>query len=329
MTAPTGFGFGGWSCFDGTTTLSVAAGASYSPAANATCTAVWTALPQATFNTGRGTGTAPTALVLPTASMPDATGMIAPAGEQFTGWSCFDGVTTQLVAAGVAYNPGANASCTAQWSLLPTPAPQKKPVVVMVNNSTIVEGESLPTLTTNVDSDLSSLNCSVYSRSDKNYSSTLAAHQLTAANSPYVIHCSFVAKDGIQVVAYSDGVLNVDQSRTPGSGAGNGGGTGTHKLLAKFYFNGDSPKLRAATIAGLKKLAKKVGAKVNVVVAVQGFVKRTKVTSYDYRLSLDRALNIVAYLKKLGVRASFSADSRGIATENTAKARRAEVTITW
>jgi len=330
MTAPAGFGFGGWSCFDGTNTLSVAAGAPYSPAADATCTAQWTAF-TVTFTTGSGSGTAPTGGPGVIPAMPDGTGMTGANGSTFNGWLCTPG---GLVAAGAAFTPSANSSCVAQWLPLATPAPQKKLVVVMVNNSTIVEGKPLPTFTTNVDSDLSSLSCSVYSRSDKNYSSSLAANQLTAANSPYVIHCSYFAKEGIEVVAYSDGVLNVDQARTPGAGSGNGGGTGTasagtHKLVAKYYFNGDSPKLRAATIAGLKKLAKKVGAKVNVVVAVQGFVKRTKVTSYDYRLSLDRALNIVAYLKKLGVKASFSADSRGIATENNAKARRAEVTITW
>jgi outer membrane protein OmpA-like peptidoglycan-associated protein len=261
--------------------------------------------------------------------MPDGTGMTPPSGQQFNGWVCTPLAGSPVnVAAGAAYNPTVNTTCVAQWSNIPTPPPAVKLIVVQVDNKTIVEGNPLPTFTTNVDSDLASLSCGVYAFSDRTFANSLTTSRLTSAQSPYVIHCVYTAKTGYQVVAYSDGVLNVDQARTPGTDPGVST-AGKHKLVATYYFNGDSPKLRAATIAGLKKLAKKVGHKANVVVSVQGFVKRTAVTSYDYRLSMDRALNIVAYLKKLGVNASFSADSRGIAKENTPKARRAEVTITW
>ena len=329
MIAPAGNTFDGWSCFDGTTTTTVAVGAAYSPAADATCTAQWRALPQVTFTTGAGSGTAPNVPAGPVGSMPDGTGMTPPAGQQFNGWVCTPLAGSPVnVAAGAAYNPTVNTTCVAQWSNIPTPPPAVTPIVVQVDNKTIVEGNALPTFTTNVDSDLASLNCGVYAFSDRAFANSLPASALTAAQSPYVIHCAYTAKTGYQVVAYSDGVLNVDQARTLGSDPGVST-AGKHKLVATYYFNGDSPKLRAATIAGLKKLAKKVGHKANVVVSVQGFVKRTAVTSYDYRLSMDRALNIVAYLKKLGVNASFSADSRGIAKENTPKARRAEVTINW
>jgi outer membrane protein OmpA-like peptidoglycan-associated protein len=328
MIAPTGNTFDGWSCFDGVTTQLIAAGQPLNPSANTTCTAQWKALPIVTFSTGLGSGTAPANLAAPIGSMPDGTGMTPPAGQQFAGWTCHPtaGGVSVVVSKGAMFNPSADTTCLATWENIPSTPQPTKVVAILVDSKTIVEGGQLPEFTTNLNSEIESLNCGVYAFTDRSYSNKLSASELTAKASPYVIHCIYKSKSGYIVAAYSDGVLNVEQTRTPGTPDVK---SLTHRLKSIFYFNGDSPKLRAATLAGLKKIAKKVGKKSKVNVAVQGFVKRTASTSYDYRLSMDRALNIVAYLKKLGLEAAYSANSQGIAKENNSKARRAEVTIRW
>ena len=102
-------------------------------------------------------------------------------------------------------------------------------------------------------------------------------------------------------------------------------------IRANVYFAGDSAVLTAKGKATLLSLVKKAKSKSDVAVTVNGFVKQTAgaSTKADYRLSLKRAKVIVAFLKSKGLTAVYSAVAKGIAKEKNAKARRAEVSITW
>jgi len=311
MTAPSGNGFAGWNCVPGGT---YAPGATLTPTAATQCSAVWELIHTVTFSVGEGSGTAPGNQSSPILSMPGLGSMAAPAGDEFAGWSCNDRTTTSNVAATATYSPTADATCTAQWQSIPL-----VDLNVVVDDKSMVEGGAVPAFTTNSSAHLTAVLCGAYASTDTGFASKLGSGDLASSRSPYVIHCTYSAAPGYRVASHRDGVLTVTKKPV----------VAKHKLKATYYFDGDSPKLRAATIAGLKALAKKVTSKRGVLVKVVGFVKRTPDTSYDYRLSLQRAKNIAAYLKKLGVKASYSVDSRGIAKENTPTARRAEVSISW
>jgi uncharacterized repeat protein (TIGR02543 family) len=120
MTAPTGgYTFGGWTCTPGTPTTTLAAGASFTPSGNATCTAVWNAPNPTTYNvtwnynngSGNTTSSGVTTVTTPTPSNP---------GYTFNGWSCSPaGTPANLVAAGVTFTPSANTTCTASWTYIP------------------------------------------------------------------------------------------------------------------------------------------------------------------------------------------------------------------
>lgn len=102
-------------------------------------------------------------------------------------------------------------------------------------------------------------------------------------------------------------------------------------IRANVFFAGDSAVLTAKGKATLLALVKKAKNKADVSVTVNGFVKQTAgaSTKADYRLSLKRAKVIVAFLKSKGLTANYTAVAKGIAKEKNAKARRAEVSITW
>jgi outer membrane protein OmpA-like peptidoglycan-associated protein len=311
LIAPTGYGFAGWSCVPGGT---YEPGSSFTPTAATQCSAVWELIHTVTFNVGAGSGSAPADQSSPILSLPGVGSMVAPSGDQFKGWACTDGSTVDELTAGAPYEPAADAVCDAMWEPIP-PIDMN----VMVGNKSMTEGAALPAFTTNSTAHLSTLDCGVYAAADTGFAAKLNSADLVVGSSPYVIHCTVAAASGYRIASYQDGVLVVKKAPVAAS----------HKLKATYYFDGDSSKLRAATIVGLKALAKKVTAKAGVDVKIIGFVKRTNDTSYDYRLSLQRAKNIAAYLKKLGVKASYSVDSHGIAKENNPTARRAEVTIIW
>ena len=120
MTAPTGgYTFGGWTCTPGTPTTTLAAGASFTPSGNATCTAVWNAPSPTTYNvtwnynngSGNTTSSGVTTVTTPNPSNP---------GYSFNGWSCSPaGTPANLVAAGVTFTPSANTTCTASWTYIP------------------------------------------------------------------------------------------------------------------------------------------------------------------------------------------------------------------
>ena len=121
MTAPTGgYTFGGWTCTPGTPTTTLAAGASFTPSGNATCTAVWNA-PASGYNV---TWDPNGGSVTPTTSS-NVTSVTAPtptlAGSTFNGWTCSPaGSPANPVSAGATFTPSANTTCTANWTANPT-----------------------------------------------------------------------------------------------------------------------------------------------------------------------------------------------------------------
>jgi uncharacterized repeat protein (TIGR02543 family) len=114
----TGYTFGGWYAEVGLSTLIGNAGASYSPTANSTIYAKWTANSYTvtyTYNSADG-GTRPatdsftvggSAITLPT---PTRT------GYAFGGWYAEVGLTTSIGAAGASYSPTASVTIYAKWT---------------------------------------------------------------------------------------------------------------------------------------------------------------------------------------------------------------------
>lgn len=102
------------------------------------------------------------------------------------------------------------------------------------------------------------------------------------------------------------------------------------KLNLTVYFKGDRSYLIPATVTKLKALAataKKYGYATSI--TIYGRVKETNDKSYDAKLSKARAINVAAYLKKLGVKGVFKIIPAGISPENKAISRRVDMTLFW
>jgi outer membrane protein OmpA-like peptidoglycan-associated protein len=97
----------------------------------------------------------------------------------------------------------------------------------------------------------------------------------------------------------------------------------------KSFFAGGSAKLSLAQKQTLAKAFKPLTAATKLTIQVHGFVKRSPVAKSDSALANARARAVVAYLKSLGITATFKAIAKGYASEDTASARRAETTFTY
>ncbi len=97
----------------------------------------------------------------------------------------------------------------------------------------------------------------------------------------------------------------------------------------KTFFAGGSAKISASQRQTLAKVAQKLSGKSDITIQVHGFVKRSPVSSTDNALARARARAVVAYLKKLGIEATYKAVAKGYAVEDTAKARRAETLFSY
>lgn len=101
------------------------------------------------------------------------------------------------------------------------------------------------------------------------------------------------------------------------------------RLVTRVLFSGDSAVLTESAKRVLASLARRLGGVYGSIrVTSTGFVNRTSDTSYDLRLSRQRARNASEYLKSLGIDASFTVRVFGIAPEKGKPARRAELTAT-
>ena len=128
----------------------------------------------------------------------------------------------------------------------------------------------------------------------------------------------------------------------------NGGGVATYspgftylgkkgkKQISKYIlFKGDSPKLSSRAKLMLRKVAKRVKKKGGIEVYVYGWIHHVKGQSLkkdkNFRkwLAERRARNVVAYLKKLGLKGKFKPQGKGIHTYGNYKDRRAELIIQY
>jgi outer membrane protein OmpA-like peptidoglycan-associated protein len=94
------------------------------------------------------------------------------------------------------------------------------------------------------------------------------------------------------------------------------------------YFESLSSVLTDEGMSTLKTLVKKTGKKGVRTVSI-GYVQGTTITANDEALSTQRAKNVAAYLKKLGLKGRFVVRGDGIAKESGALARRVNVTVTY
>jgi outer membrane protein OmpA-like peptidoglycan-associated protein len=100
------------------------------------------------------------------------------------------------------------------------------------------------------------------------------------------------------------------------------------RATAKVYFESLSSVLTDEGMSTLKALVKKTGKKGVRTVSV-GYVQGTTITANDEALSTQRAKNVAAYLKKLGLKGQFVVRGDGVAKESGALARRVNVTVTY
>ena len=100
------------------------------------------------------------------------------------------------------------------------------------------------------------------------------------------------------------------------------------RATAKVYFESLSSVLTEEGMSTLKTLVKKTGKKGVRTVSI-GYVQGTTITSNDEALSTQRAKNVAAYLKKLGLKGRFVVRGDGIAKESGPTARRVNISVTY
>ncbi len=104
----------------------------------------------------------------------------------------------------------------------------------------------------------------------------------------------------------------------------------TGVLNKSVYFLGDSPKVTGQGGRILQDIWSQLKGKKNIVVTVSGWVKETADKSYDLRLSMQRAQNMVHVLRDIyRIKATYSFRGFGISPENTEKSRRADISVTY
>ncbi len=101
------------------------------------------------------------------------------------------------------------------------------------------------------------------------------------------------------------------------------------KLKTFVIFDGDKSVLKPDAIKELKRIAKILKGKKNLKISVAGWVHRTATFERDKPLSLARARNSANFLKKLGVKATFTLSAKGIYRVGDYTDRRAEITATY
>ncbi|NQW73602.1 MAG: InlB B-repeat-containing protein [Actinobacteria bacterium] len=101
-----------------------------------------------------------------------------------------------------------------------------------------------------------------------------------------------------------------------------------NRATAKVYFESLSSVLTDEGMSTLKALVKKTGKKGVRTMSI-GYVQGTTITANDEALSTQRAKNVAAYLKKLGLKGRFVVRGDGVAKESGALARRVNVTVTY
>lgn len=106
-------------------------------------------------------------------------------------------------------------------------------------------------------------------------------------------------------------------------------GTAKGSAKATVYFGVLSPKLAKAQKKVLQRLIHKVPRKATATGASIGWVQPDSVTANDYSLSRNRALAVAHYLQSHSLIKKISVKANGRAKQNSWKARRATITVTW
>ncbi len=95
------------------------------------------------------------------------------------------------------------------------------------------------------------------------------------------------------------------------------------------YFAGDSSALTLAAKTILDTIVKSAINKRNLIVQVNGFVKKTPVSRFDKTLSMARAAAVTKYLKSKGLKATYNAAGKGYLSIDNASARRATISVSF
>ena len=188
-------------------------------------------------------------------------------------------------------------------------APPPTDIAVVVDDKEITVGDEFPTWTTDQDENISELSCNVYLSTDTGYLDALEESELTANGSPYVIHCTGLEGDAVNITGWTDGSLTV-QAATNGGGSGNGGSAVCKSVPLKVIFKGDSAKLTKKAKKALRGYAKKVVASGCTTVVLNGFTaKFTGAKQKAIRLELSKKRNtaVQKYLKKQFTALDFTA----------------------
>ena len=117
----TGFTFGGWNTLANGSGTNYAAGSRYTPTADVTLYAKWTALTAYTisFSINGATGTGPTSIntyATATVTLPSQGSMVAPAGTTFAGWNTSASGAGNAYAAAETLSPQSSMTLYAQWT---------------------------------------------------------------------------------------------------------------------------------------------------------------------------------------------------------------------
>ncbi|MBU6245810.1 MAG: OmpA family protein [Actinomycetales bacterium] len=94
------------------------------------------------------------------------------------------------------------------------------------------------------------------------------------------------------------------------------------------FFDPLSPELSAASKKALAAVAKRARSGATKAVVV-GYVQPTSITHNDESLSQQRARNVAAYLKSIGLGGTYDVSGDGVAKQTDATARRVNVTVTY
>lgn len=109
--------------------------------------------------------------------------------------------------------------------------------------------------------------------------------------------------------------------------------SGKDKYSFDVFYGMNSSKLDKAARKAIEKAYKNVKAKLTansrVKVEIIGWVQPTKTSPNVAQLSRNRAKAVKAYLKKIGLKATYRLVTPGHDKFNVSKSRRASTTVTW
>ena len=134
----------------------------------------------------------------------------------------------------------------------------------------------------------------------------------TLANGGHTIQLNGVDKSGyVRSASLGFGLTGATSGGGSGGNGGNGGSGGTtaKTTTVKAFFTFGSVAISAAAKTVLKGLATKVGAATTINIVATGMTRNVGTTAVDLATAAKRAKAVVAYLKSLGVTATFTATS--------------------